>query len=207
MQLSSIIGKQVLTPSGKAIGYVKDAFLNRKCTKLACLCCIDSEEDAFFLPSRAVRAYGDVLIVTSSRLPTPVGIPSPIGKCVYSHLGEALGTVCDVVFDDEESPRFIVCNRETQISYPVSRIILGENAIVREERPAAAPSVSICEQPASHVVHTGLLGKRVQRTVYDGEGNPIIPANERITAQTLQRARKHNKLLQLTANTLTNLPT
>lgn len=204
MQLSSIIGKQVLTQNGKLLGYVKDAFFQRKYAKISCLCCVDGEENPFYLPARAVRAYGDVLLATTARIPSPVGMPSPVGKCVYTHLGEFLGSVCDVLLTPDATSLFIVCNGEGQTSLAVDTLSLGENIIVRKQKEPSAPLQTADARPLPPRV--GLLGKQVKRTVYDGEGNPLILANERITAETLQRARKHNRLLQLTVNTLTNLP-
>ena len=52
---------------------------------------------------------------------------------------------------------------------------------------------------------TNLLGRRVKKSVYDETGAPIALAGERITPETITKARRKNKLLALTVNTLTNL--
>ena len=52
---------------------------------------------------------------------------------------------------------------------------------------------------------TNLLGKRLKKSVFDDQGKPIALAGERITPEILARARRSNRLLELTVNTLTNL--
>ena len=52
---------------------------------------------------------------------------------------------------------------------------------------------------------TNLLGKRLKKSVFDDQGKPIALAGERITPEILARARRRNRLLELTVNTLTNL--
>ena len=50
-----------------------------------------------------------------------------------------------------------------------------------------------------------LLGRRVKRSVFDETGAPVALAGERITPDTVAKARRKNKLLALTVNTLTNI--
>lgn len=51
-----------------------------------------------------------------------------------------------------------------------------------------------------------LLGRRVKKSVYDAFGMPVALAGERVTPEMLARARKLNRLLALTVNTITNIP-
>lgn len=51
-----------------------------------------------------------------------------------------------------------------------------------------------------------LLGRRVKKSVFDAFGLPVALAGERVTPEMLASARKRNRLLALTVNTLTNLP-
>ncbi len=51
-----------------------------------------------------------------------------------------------------------------------------------------------------------LLGRTVKKSVFTTDGTLLIAAGERVTNQLLAKARRHNRLLQLTVNTLTNLP-
>ena len=50
-----------------------------------------------------------------------------------------------------------------------------------------------------------LLGRKLKKSVFDGYGSPIAVAGERITPAIISAARRHNRLLQLTVNTLTNV--
>lgn len=74
----------------------------------------------------------------------------------------------------------------------------------------APPSMSEARPSKTHaegfrIDRTNLLGRRVKRSVYDETGTPIAVAGERITPQTIALARRKNRLLALTVNTLTNL--
>ena len=50
-----------------------------------------------------------------------------------------------------------------------------------------------------------LLGKRVKKSVFDEQGTPVALAGERVTPEMLEAARRRNRLLALTVNTLTNV--
>lgn len=72
--------------------------------------------------------------------------------------------------------------------------------------PQPAPSPApFAEANVWRIDRTNLLGRRVKRSVFDDAGKPVALAGERITPETLKRARRHNRLLALTVNTLTNL--
>lgn len=71
-----------------------------------------------------------------------------------------------------------------------------------QSAPSPAPSA---EANVWRIDRTNLLGRRVKRSVFDDAGKPVALAGERITPETLKRARRHNRLLALTVNTLTNL--
>ena len=71
-------------------------------------------------------------------------------------------------------------------------------------QPAPSPAPS-AEANVWRIDRTNLLGRRVKRSVFDDAGKPVALAGERITPETLKRARRHNRLLALTVNTLTNL--
>lgn len=68
-----------------------------------------------------------------------------------------------------------------------------------EAEPVKAPAGSF------RIDRTNLLGRRVKRSVYDETGAPIAVAGERVTPETIALARRKNRLLALTVNTLTNL--
>lgn len=233
MELSTIIGKQILSPNGESLGYAKGVYLNRDLTKVSAYSCIDEEEEEFFLPARAILAVGDALIAGSARIGAPTGIPSPVGKTVYTHLGEQIGIVSDIV-TEEETAAVIVCGTTDRTAYPAELTAVAESVIVYPdectkkalapkkrrapaknkpaERPAsntesarAPEQTAPAPSPESSCCRFGILGKQVKKSVYDSQGFPIINAGEKVTAETVLRARKNNRLLELTVNTLTNV--
>ena len=105
MQISTLIGKPVLTRTGDKLGYVTAARLSRDLTKLSALCCADADEEEFYLPARTVLAVGDAVIAGNARLKAPTGVACPVGKRAFSYTGEELGVVTDV--ETGESPASI----------------------------------------------------------------------------------------------------
>ena len=75
------------------------------------------------------------------------------------------------------------------------------------QTPAAGPAPASTQEKGREyrLDRTNLLGRRVKRSVFDDCGEPVALAGERITADVLARARRQNRLLALTVNTLTNL--
>ena len=245
MQLSTLIGKPVLTRAGDRLGYVTAAHPARDLTKISSLVCADDDENEFFLPARAILSVSDAVIAGGARLKAPTGIESPIGKRAYSHTGEELGALSDVELG--ETPSLLITGDNGQLRCDAACATIGETVIVypspEDRRPAAAkrrhtpkkPSNAdtMSEIPAAtppspppmsepdmqemqsapepprrdgfRIDRTNLLGRRVKKSVYDETGAPIALAGERITPETITKARRKNKLLALTVNTLTNL--
>lgn len=254
MQISTLIGKTVLSRTGKCLGYVIALRLTRDMKKISCLVCADADEEEFCLPARAIRSVEDAVMAGTSRIPSPTGITSPIGRPVYSHTGEFLGRIKDV--DTGEQPDLIILAPEGERRIPLSCAVMGETVIAyptEEERrkskprdsrhrtdpgktaavqqapaqadpapvpppspePVPAESAGRDPQPtprtpeakanAYRLDRTNLLGRRVKKSVFDAEGQPVARAGERITAEILSRARRSNRLLALTVNTLTNI--
>lgn len=240
MQLTTLIGKPVLTPAGEKLGYVLSVNPARDMKGIACFLCADEDEEEFYLPARNVLFYSDALIANRSRISSPTGIPCPLGKTVFSHTGGFLGTLGELLVGDNADPLFIVHGDGAKLTFPLSRVALGDALIVYPEgrqKPAPAKSapkkkpapkvevqietVTVEEKPV-HVEpapapaprvfrredalnRVNLLGKKLKKTVYDENGYPIAEAGERITETIVARARRSNRLLQLTVNTLTNV--
>ncbi len=307
MQISSLIGKPVLSPAGETYGYVTGVRLTRDFEKLSTLLCADREEEEFFLPARAILSAGDAVLASKTRIPSPVGVPSPIGACAYSHTGELLGCVGDLLVEEGSEAMLVVVKGGIRTSYPVKSAYMGESVIlypssaekeaalrrmrgkerrtvdseapmseegpsekpkrrpmsahgggkerapmpevpplgpteevpmptdptpmptdptpmpapvpiptpeppmperepVREPNPLPMPAPQEAQRSSPRAVclnHNNLLGRRVKRSVYDRSGMPVAIAGERITPAVLSAARRANRLLQLTANTLT----
>lgn len=286
MNVSMYIGKPVLTPAGGACGYVTEARLTRDYTAISSLVCADGEEEEFFLPARAVLSVGDAVIAGPARLGAPSGLASPVGRTVFSHVGEALGVISDlilpeglIVVNGTAYPAALCLFGEHTVLYP-DEITLSaakkagtprrppakhakkevpmseiasqkhseriaptaepvsmsedeplqtaettEEASMSEPKPAAEPvpmseTAPMSEDEPAKTAETepkpqtaevrllngnNLLGRRVKRTVYGRDGLPLIPAGERVTPSVIAAARRENKLLALTVNTLTSL--
>ncbi len=227
MQLSTIIGKPILTRAGEQLGYVTGVCLTRDLKKLAALAAADGDEEEFYLPARAVLSLSDAIIASAARIPAPTGLPSPVGLPAFSPNGDTLGTVCDLLFGDEE-PVLILSREGVRTAVPVCRAAIGESVIVygEGEKPAArkikprapqeapapvpkkAPSAEPKEQTKEVKYDLGgrnLLGRRVIRSVFDADGKLVAAAGERITPDILSRARRKGRLVALTVNTLTNI--
>lgn len=236
MQLTSLIGKQILSPAGEHIGYVLAARPSRDLKKVSCLVCADDDEEEFFLPMKNVLSCGDALIAQRVRASSPTGIPCPVGNAVYSHKGERIGTLGELFVG--EDPLFTVYEESGQVNYPPARVAVGDSLIVYPvgcKKPAAVkkPPQRTAEQktqktktveqpepekkdepekPAAETTGTedalnrlNLLGRRLKKSVYDEKGYPIAMAGEQITKKIVSLARRSNRLLQLTVNTLTNV--
>ena len=66
MELSTLIGKQILAPNGEILGYVKNAYLTQGNKKVSSLECIDGEENEFYISARAVLSVGDAVMVSGA---------------------------------------------------------------------------------------------------------------------------------------------
>ena len=137
MQLSSLIGKKIISPTGEELGYVTGAYLSRDLTSLAALTAVDGDEEEFVLPIRAVIASSDAIIAQKSRAAAPVGVPAPIGLRAFSETGEDLGVVGDWLFGDCE-PVFILVKDDVRTGYAAETVLAEENVVVylSGERPA-----------------------------------------------------------------------
>lgn len=230
MNISTVIGKPVLSPQGETLGYVKTAYLDRNLSSLSSLACIDEEEEEFYLPARAVAAIGDAVIAKKTLRTSPVGILCPIGSAAYSSDGRFLGAVADYILDGERS-ELILRGDETELHIPAMRVAVGERAIVypdaaprkaprkpalprpKRDPPAlSAPDLPVAsagtdaDAPSEPADRFSLLGKRVKRDLLDAYGTPIARAGDTVTLSMIGTARRNNLLLRLAMNTLTNLP-
>lgn len=220
MQISTLIGKRIFSREGNELGYVLSVLLTKNRTKLFALGCADGEENEFYLPARAVLSVGDAVVCNDLRaeIIEDDGQHAPVGLAVYSEQGASLGTVYDLAL--EQDGAYLILNDGTR--YPAARARFGQVVILRDPSPArkknaaprkkttaTAPAVAAYEQKMpseGEFNRLNLLGRRVRKTVFDSEGNVVAHTGEVITPDTLAQARRHNRLLQLTVNTLTNLP-
>lgn len=216
MELSTFIGKPVLSPTGENYGYTKCVYLSKDLSKLSCLICVDGEEEEFIIPAAAVQSVGDVIIAGKARLPAPTGVPCPVGKAVYDEYGTFLGAA-SALTDGKNSALTVVGAIGTR-EFATSQIIVGETVIVRygkafAKKPrtrkphettdvAPTPPVKVNNQSTngekSAVYRMNLLGRRLLKPV-----KGLAEAGETVTPEMLRRAHESNRLLELTAGVLT----
>lgn len=197
MEYSTLIGKSVLSSSGKELGYVLAVYLREDFSSLLCLKCADEEEEEFFLPARAIKLSGDAILAGKPRLKTPSGVPCPVGKRVFDEYGGFLGRASALT--DGEKGILTVSGIFAEREFYASQIKAEKNVLVfyapRAERPKRKKPES---SPTSPEEGNNLLGKSVKREV---EG--LCAEGETVTREMIRRARERNRLLELTANVLT----
>ena len=103
----------------------------------------------------------------------------------------------ETTYPQTDSPEAVAQAEKTRSSVQESPAVRPQEA---RQSPSYSQSVNSCR-----LDRTNLLGKRLKKSVFDERGKPIALAGERITPEILARARRSNRLLALTVNTLTNL--
>lgn len=219
MKISFLIGKPVISPAGEALGYVKQAYVGKNFDKLAMLLCVDGEEEEFLLPAQAVEGAKDAVIAHNRRAKSVSGVPSPVGTGVFDRSGNFLGGAEEL--DPEHGVLTVFCGNGRAV-FPAA-YIRSDGATVVCDQPYArkksrkksenvpkkeirmqknVTSEEVPKPDAESGGSGGLLGKQVKKTV-SGENGPIAQAGEKVTPALLKKAHEHNRLLGLTANTLT----
>ena len=155
MEVSTLIGTEIFSPSGEKLGYVKTVYLSKDRKKITCLLCVDEAEkeeeadDEFVMPFRAVLSVKDVIIAKKSRISKIVGSPAPVGISAYTDTGEALGTLCEILVGDS-GPVYIVTKDGVRTPYPDDTVTIGEALMISpdsgkksaasEDAPAVIPA-------------------------------------------------------------------
>ena len=136
MEVSTMIGAEIFSPTGEKLGYVKTVYLSKDRKKITCLLCVDEgesgEDDEFVMPFRAVLSVKDVVIARKARITKTIGSPAPVGINAYSNTGEALGTLCEILVGDG-GPVYIVTKNGIRTSYPGGTVIIGEALMISPE--------------------------------------------------------------------------
>ena len=137
----------------------------------------------------------EVPLFTVTKEETPSEIPLS-----RANVGESI-----IVFEKERKKRAVRPPKKSPaISAPKS-----ETPEPTSENSEPKPEKS--EEPQASAAHPArfnrynLLGRRVKKSVFDEYGAPVALAGERVTPEMLEAARRRNRLLALTVNTLTNV--
>ncbi len=218
MEYSMLIGKPLLSPGGENRGYITGLFLSEDLSRLCSLACADEEEEEFFLPAKAIRSVGDAVIAEGDKIASPIGVPCPVGRAVYDETGGFLGGAGALTDGANGALTIVGAFGEKQI--PARQVFAGNCLIVRggKQRPAKKKPCGKEREPqrSSEPAKPGqserrrkadaeemgyrldLIGKRALKAVED-----LIPAGDRVTAETLRRAHENNRLLELASAVLT----
>ncbi len=171
------VGRAAYTSEGEFLGTVCDAELKEDPELI-----LFDEGETFPVPVR-LAAFGErvVLYKTESEKNAAVRMPQRKKKN-----GATMPEM------DTESVQNEATMPETETSVSETE---PSDTVPKPERPNAIRLLN----------HNNLLGRRVKRSVFDSFGNPVALAGERVTPAMLSAARKCNRLLELTVNTLTAL--
>lgn len=205
MKLENLPGAIVETPEGERLGYVKCAYVCKNSAKLSALLCVDEEEEEFFLPAHAVKKADGNVTAEPARAKRAAGVACPVGKAVFDEKGAFLGR-CEGL--DDESGLLTAGGK----SYPFRETVTGDAILWKGRAQKHTEKTARAAKNATRVAKTeknalpeppnnesfGPLGKQVKKTV---EG--VAETGDTVTPATLKLARENNKLLELTANTLT----
>lgn len=137
MQLSTIIGKPIVSPEGEDDGYVVGARLSRNYGKIVSLVCSDGDEEEYYLPVRAIRSVEDAVIAGKARLASPTGIPSPIGRTAYTSDGTYAGVVSDLLIF-EDGAHLLLYRGAVMTTVPVGCAVVGERVVVYRDAESCA---------------------------------------------------------------------
>jgi hypothetical protein len=196
MNLSNLIGQNVLSYKGETIGYTRCPCFSARFKKVTALLCSDMDEGDFFLPLSASPNEGEPLLFTRKGKGKNAVVYSPLGRPVYDENGKLLGNA-DEMFLDDLAPRAIAVGEDL---YPVEQITaFGDCILVNSRRSLSrtpAPSRSAQGEPFA------LLGKKITSNITGTQGEVLFRKGSTVTPFTLKKARRCNKTVELTAKTL-----
>lgn len=176
-------GKPVYDDSGVSFGFVNDVAIERESVAV-----LTTENTR--LPLSRLK-FGDAVLYRPERRSKNTKQPA---KRAEKKAEPAPSS--DEKRKETPPPRI----KETKNPLPMS----GSSVSVLPQ-PERAPTGRSAPQPVNAGLYRlNLLGRKVNRDVYDGDGKLIARAGEKITAKILAEARRSNILLKLTVNTLTD---
>lgn len=196
MNLSNLIGQNVLSYKGETVGYTRCACFSSRFKKVTALLCSDMEEEDFLLPLSSLPEEGKPLVFTHKSKAKTTLPYSPLSRPVYSESGKFLGHVSEMHLDNDLVPQSIAVGETV---YPIKSVTAFGDCILvnlrRRESPPAAPS-PVSKEPFV------LLGKKIKADIKDDDGKILFSKGATITPFTLKKAVRYNKTVELTAKTL-----
>jgi hypothetical protein len=194
MNLSNLIGQNVLSYKGETIGYTRCPCFSARFKKVTALLCSDMDEGDFFLPLSAPPDEGAPLLFSRKGKGKNATVYSPLGRPVYDENGKLLGNV-DEMYLEDLAPRAIAVGENF---YPVEQIsAFGDCILVNLRRSLSrSPARATDKEPFA------LLGKKIRSDITDEQGEVLFRKGATVTTFTLKKAKRCNKTVELTAKTL-----
>jgi len=150
-KITDILSKEVVSVSeGEISGIVTNGYVDEKLTRIRGYKVSREEYDEpRALPFRRILGEGDALTVRdSSALEEFTGKECPLGRKVFDSMGNYLGLLRDLLFE-EESGRISALLTETGEHSPTSVLRFGKNALLLRA-PAHEKKVFRCRRGTPH---------------------------------------------------------
>ena len=137
INLSDLISKQLLNLySGNLEGTIKNVCFDKQYKKIVSLTLFDNDEEEYTFPTNKIYAINDYIVArnnnglnsTLNQITTQEN--NPIGLNVYSTKGKDLGTLCDVVLNDNLSTKEFVSSNTTFL--PAQIVNISKSIIVNQ---------------------------------------------------------------------------
>lgn len=234
IKISDLLGKPLISLfDAKAVGFISNVWFDSKLVA-AKTAEITSDDDEFpersYTQIRYMECDGDAAVIKSLAGVTSLNssvatVSSPINRRAFNQNGKDLGTVRDVILENNRTQK-IICEKAEFT--PKELLSLGDNLCIfndtgkpiklaRPKVPRPTPkaaetevnifsavqtprmpqSVTVTKTPGVPVKdYSFLMGKPVRTPVLSG-GKILIPAGKIVDEQTIELARRENKLVQL----------
>jgi len=167
--------------------------------------------DGFLLPVAKIFKSSDAIVVIDEGDFAPLDKTplNPEGLSVYGTSGTLTDKIKQVRFDGKFRVKEIEGEHRTYlpkeiISASSDAVIIKDCPLPRKHSANPKPRKTVAEEGSKVIMpdtsvadFSFLLGRRVDKTVFDRQHEVIVKTNAVITQETLRKARIHGKLLEL----------
>ena len=221
INLSDLISKQVLNLyTGRIEGTIKDVCFDDKYKKIVSFTLFDSDEEEYTCPANKIYAINDYVVLkngdglTATINQVTCLDNNPIGRKIFSIVGQDLGTLLDIALEDNLTAKEYVSSSST---FSPTQIVSVTNAIIvnlSDKKVSASnfrPKVKLhpIEErvkimstdlaPQKFIGNSDfLLGRTTTRDIYSLDDHILAPKGATITPKLLSTLKSHGKLSELT---------
>lgn len=161
-KLSEILSSPIISLfNGKIEGTIKTAIFNKKLQKIKYLVIFNESEqnDEYIIATSNIYSIGkDALVVKNSSCLEPLAnfepktnFNNPINLYTYTILGNKLGKVADVLFDEAFNVKEIVLSNNEII--PISSLAsISNNAVIVQDKTKKVNVAKFCEQKRPRLI-------------------------------------------------------